>query len=119
MAQATQKKKINDSPTVHASAAKLDQQGTPEAFVYMTKAGHRITWPDPLDMDFEDAEEFLDDLNGKRNSEVLPKWIGDDDYAALKADHLSLKKLRALLDMVVSHYQGVLGDEGEGDASGS
>lgn len=119
MAQASSRSKINDKPTIHASTSKLDQQGLPEPFVFVTGSGHRITFPDPLDMDFEQAEEFLEDLNGKKNSEILPKWIGADDYEALKAERLSLRKLRTLLDMVVVHYQGALGDAGEEPASDS
>ena len=109
-----------DKPKIHATFAALDAIEKPEPYVYATKAGKRVTFPDIFDMEFEAAEEFLRDLASDQwNSSVLRKWLTDKDFAALKADKLSLRQMNALTEMVRAHYEGTLGDAGEGSASAS
>lgn len=109
---------MSDKPTIHSTAADLDTEGKPEAYVHATRAGKRVTFPDVFDMEFEEAERFLDDLNGDQsNSAVLKKWLSEKDYEALRADKLSLRGIGILLQKVMNHYQGTVGTPGEGDAS--
>jgi hypothetical protein len=108
----------SDRPTIHATTAKLDAQAKPEAFVYMTSANARVTFPDPFDMEWEEAEAFLEELEAIGNSAAaLQKWLSEDDYAALKTERLTLRQGLNLVTMVQQHYAGVLGSQGEGKSS--
>lgn len=106
-----------DKPKIHATLADLETEGKPEAFVFATKAGKRVTFPDPFEMGWEEGEEFLEDLQKRSAKLTLSKWLSEKDYELLRAEGLSVRKLGILLEMVLSHYQGAVGDSGEGDAS--
>lgn len=111
---------MTDKPQApNLTFASLDSIDKPTPFVYFTKSNKRVTFPDVFDMEFEAAEEFLFDMADKRNSEVLRKWLSDKDYAAIKADRLTLRQLQTLIERVQAHYEGTLGSAGEGDASES
>lgn len=107
-----------DKPKVHSTFSALDAIETPDPYVYVTKAGKRVTFPDLYDLEFEEAEAFLTDIaSGQSNSEVLRKWLSEKDYAALKGDRLTLRQITTLTQMVQSHYEGTVGTVGEGTAS--
>lgn len=108
---------VADKPKVHATLADLETEGRPEAFVFATKAGKRVTFPDPFEMDWEEGEKFLEDLQKRSAVATLTAWLSEKDYATLRTEKLSVRKLGILLEMVLHHYQGVVGDSGEDSAS--
>ena len=110
---------MTDKPKVHASLTDLESEGKPEPFVYLTSKNKRVTFHDLFEMDWEEAEKFLFDMENKPNSEVLKEWLSAKDLAALKESKLSLRQMNILLHKVMAHYQGIVGDQGEGRASES
>jgi len=107
-----------DKPTIHASAAQLDKEigseNVPEPFVYRTKTGKRIPFPDPYGMEWEQAEEFIGKLDKFGNSkDALLEWVGTDGYEAIKADHLTLRQMLQLVTNVQQHYTAFMGSPGE------
>jgi hypothetical protein len=105
---------------VHTLAS-LDVEASPEPYVYMTRAGRRVSWPDPGDLDAFEADEFLAEMDDPsiRLGPLLTRWLGDDAVADLKAEKLTLRQMSALLEAVKTHYQLILGTPGESDASES
>lgn len=111
---------MSDKPTIHATLDDIEAEGKPEAFVFATKQGKRVTFPDVFAMDWIEGEKFLDDLSGdKSNSEVMKRWLSDKDYQTLRDAGISLRGMGVLIQRVMNHYQGVVGTPGEGDASKS
>lgn len=109
-----------DRPSFHATAAKLDADDHPEPFVFMTSAGHRCVFPDPFDMEWEAAEEFMQRIEGMSNSaQALQDWLSPEDYAALKDERLTLRQGMNLVAQIQRHYSSFLGNPGEGGASES
>lgn len=106
-----------DKPTVHASLKALENDASPEPFVYMTKANKRVTFPDPMELDAFEAEKFIGLLNNSANSVVLKQWLSAKDFDAIAAEKLTLRQLTRLIDQVQKHYEGFFGSEGEGNAS--
>lgn len=107
----------SDTPKVHSSFKSLESEHAPEPFVYMTKAGHRVVFPDPGEMDFEEAERWLLDMARMTNNEGLKKWLAAEDYDALRADGLNLRQLMKLSEKVQGHYHDIFGAVGESPAS--
>lgn len=109
-----------DKPKVNLAYSTLDSEETPEPFVYMTKANHRVVFPDIFDMEAEEGEQFmLDAQNMGVDSKFLEKWLGEEDFKALQADKLTLRQRMRLGNTVMSYYEGSLGTLGEGDSSKS
>lgn len=114
----------SDSPQVQATLAALDVETPAEPFVYGTKAGKRVVFPDPGLMPWEEAEEFLLDIAGRGkangNREILVKWVGEDGMKAIDAEKLNRYQFVELLGQVQQHYASFFGaDSGEDDASES
>ena len=73
-----------------------------------------VTFPDPLGLS---PEDLLQDLSGgKRATEVISKWLSEDD-AAFVTKHLTLRQMLLLMRKASEHYEASLGSLGEGRAS--
>ena len=78
---------------------------------------HVVTFPDPLGLSPEAGEDLLQDLSGgKRATEVISKWLSEED-AAFVTKHLTLRQMLLLLRQASTHYEASLGSLGEGRAS--
>jgi hypothetical protein len=122
MAGTQQGAKVRKLPdrAITASFADLEAEAKAEPFVYKTKAGVAIEFPDPFDMEFSEAEKFLSELVNMTDSEAaLAKWLSEEDLATLLADKLTLRQMLGLINRVHAHYEAVLGTPGEGKPSGS
>lgn len=110
-----------DKPTIHATASLLDSEAKPEPFVYTTKRNARLTFPDPLEMEWEEAETFIQELlgGGTSTSEGLQKWLGPEQFTKLKSDRLTYRQLISLMNKLRTHYFAILGTPGEDPASAS
>lgn len=86
----------------------------PEAFVYTTKASRRVVFPDPGELPFQEAEQWLVDVQKMaRSTEVFEKWLEPEDFAAFLEDKLTLREVMALSTRVQRHYGDIFGDQGE------
>lgn len=109
-----------DKPKTHLSFNDIDREiDAPEPFVYTTKASKRVTFPDIFAMEADEAEQMMAEMESMPDSKFLAKWLGEEDLAKLAADKLSLRHRAMLMQRVMAYYEGTLGDQGEGTASGS
>lgn len=95
----------------------LVSERDPKPYVYKTQTGHEVIFPDPGELDWEEAEEWLEDMARMRNSEALAKWLSEEDYQALREEALNLRQMAKLLLIVQRHYGDIFGELGEGPAS--
>lgn len=104
-----------NKPVVHSSyKALLAETDQPEPYVYTNSESQRVTFPDPGELGFEEAEQFLIDITKMtRSKEILTKWLGEEEYDKLRKDKLTLRQLNALMKLVQGHYRDIFGDEGE------
>lgn len=110
----------SDTPAkVNLTFSALDKEATPEPFVYTTKASKRVTFPDMYALEAEEGDKFLEEIAVLSDAEFLAKWLPKTDMAALKADKLTVRQRKSLLNHVMVHYQSTMGDMGEGPASAS
>lgn len=109
-----------DKPIVNLTFSKLDKEEIPQPFVYVTKANHRVVFPDIFDMEADEGSQFLSEVERSSDDDaVLKKWLSDEDYKAYKADKLTLRQRMRLMETVMNFYQSSLGTPGEEKASGN
>lgn len=83
-------------------------------------AGKIITFPDPMEMEFEATDEFLNSLrNASSSAAVLRSYLSEKDYHTLKAAAPTGKAVAKLMERVLRHYEVLTGDAGEGPTSGT
>lgn len=106
---------MSDKPSApNLTFATLDKQESPTPFVYATKTGARVTFPDIFGLEFEEAEQFLSDIQRTTdNSVVLRKWLSPADYEKLRKDRLTLRQLVTLVESAQAHYEASVGSREE------
>jgi len=124
MAQARQNSVDADKPRIHLSAKELDKEAgaghAPEPFGYTTRSGRRIVFPDPYEMEFEEAEEFLAKIETFGNSkDALTEWVGKEGFEEISKDRLTLRQMLLLVQRVQQHYVAFMGTPGEDVPSSS
>lgn len=108
----------SDKPHINLTFQQLANEGDPEPYVYVTKANHRVTFPDFMALDADEGAAFLRDIETSRDDDaVLKKWLSDEDYAALKDDKMTLRMRARLMGYALEYYQASIGTQGEGTAS--
>ena len=91
---------------------KLDAAANPQPY-YFAIASRAILFPDLQALPVEVAEEYLSDLEGaRRPSEIIDRWLSEEDAAVVKRE-LTLRELKVLLRDVQEYYQGLAGSPGE------
>ena len=105
------------TPTLTLAALK-NLDGAAEVTPFTFGINNRVvTFPDPLGLSPEAGEDHLQDLSGgKRATEVINKWLSEED-AAFVTKHLSLREMLLLMRKASEHYEASLGSLGEGRAS--
>ena len=105
------------TPTLTLTALN-DLDGAAEVTPFTFGIKNRVvTFPDPLGLSPEAGEDLLQDLSGgKRATEVINKWLSEED-AAIVTKHLTLRQMLLLLRQASRHYEASLGSLGEGRAS--
>lgn len=100
--------KINDS------LDSLDIEATREPYRLGLPGNKVVTFPDPLDMGFVEAEEFVRALTSGEMTvaESFEKWLSKDDYKALVEANLTLRQVVALTEKVANYYKDVFGEPG-------
>lgn len=110
---------MTDKITPTATLASLDVEATPEPYVFGL-GSHLVRFPDPMDMDFEEADEFLSSVRSTGEARVIFKrWLSEEDYKVLADAHLKGRQAAALLRDVLRHYELLLGTQGEDNTSGT
>lgn len=113
--------KHNDKPIGNIKRVKISDERNQDPAQYPLANGRLVTFPDIFDMPTEEAEDFLDQLDeasrAGKISPVLKRWLSPEDYEALNAEYPTIRKLKPVFYAVMDYYQGVWGNQGEGDAS--
>lgn len=98
----------------------LDEEPRVEPFIYVSKTGEEIVFPDPLDLAPSETEQFLRDceliLEGRfvEATAMLQRWCGEHGANVILVDDKpSYRQLVAVLNMIATHYQTSLGNAGE------
>ena len=113
------RKTLSDNPT--PTIQTLDLEAAPEPFVYVTLRREKVTFPDPLEMETEQAEALIATFvqareQGLTSREVLETWLGKEDTARILADKPSYRQMQALMNTIANYYMDSLGDLGESNA---
>lgn len=107
---------MSDKPVVHDSLADLGKEMQIEPYALGTAKGV-ITFPNPADMDWLEAEAFLGDILQAKNSVALKKWLSEADYTKLAESKPTLGQITVMARRVTKHYEGIFGAQGEAGAS--
>ena len=95
--------------------AKLEKAAAPAPFTF--GIGSQIAFPDPLSLTPEAAEKFMAAMeSSKAPTQMIRTWLTAED-AELLLSKLNMRQLGILIRQASEHYQGMLGDAGEGNAS--
>lgn len=113
MATTPDRIKVNDTLT------SLDVQAAPEPYRFGLPGNKVITFPDPGEMDWNDAEKFMEDVTNPqaRIVDLMKMWLSEEDFQTLLDAHLTLRQMLALFTKVGKHYGDVFGTLGEGVGS--
>lgn len=96
--------------------AKLEKAAAPAPFTFGI-GSQVISFPDPLSLTPEAAEKFMDAMeSSKAPTQMIRTWLTAED-ADLLLSKLNMRQLGILIRQASEHYQGMLGDAGEGSAS--
>ena len=115
----------NDKPKIDLILADLESEILkPEPFVVVLHGGKRISFKDPYDFKISERAEILDVYEAARRGEaddmdLLRKIMSPEDYQKYVDADLPIRTHGALVERVMEHFKGGLGDAGEGSASAS
>ena len=114
-----------DKPKIDLILADLENEVIkPEPFVVVLHAGKRITFKDPYDFKISEREEILGIYEAARRGDaddldLLKKILSPEDFQKYLDADLPIRTHGALVERVMTHFKGGLGDAGEGNASAS
>nr|DAR23810.1 MAG TPA: hypothetical protein [Caudoviricetes sp.] len=96
--------------------AKMEKASAPEPFTFGI-GSQIVSFPDPLSLTPEAAEKFMAAMeSSKAPTQMIRTWLAAAD-ADLLLSKLNMRQLGILIRQASEHYQGMLGDAGEGGAS--
>lgn len=96
----------------------LELEAAVEPFVYVTLSGEEIVFPNPADMDVEQAEDliwmFKDFQENPQKSRVIfEAWIGEENTNKIFADRPTYQQVLKITQMILNHYEGAMASLGE------
>ena len=109
-----------DKPTINSTWADIDREAkdlAPGPFVQALPGNKRISFPDPLEMDWVDVEYFLSDVINRPNSESFKRWLSEEDYQKLSDAKPSLAQVLVIAKRLQAHYGQIKDLLGEANAS--
>ncbi len=101
------------SDTRTSTLSTLSTPDQPKPYVYVTKRGEKVEFPNPGLMELEEAEEFLSSLSTESDSSVIRKWVSEENYDKIRADKMNLLQKNALFADIFKHYKDIFGTRGE------
>lgn len=113
----------NDKPKIDLILSDLEAEILkPEPFVVVLNGGKRITFKDPYDFKISERDEILGIYEAARRGDaddldLLKRIMSPEDYQKYLDADLPLRTHGALVERVMGHFKGGLGDAGEGRAS--
>lgn len=108
---------MTDAPKINATMADLDAAAHAGPFRQALTGGKRITFPDPGEMEWTKAEEFLNDLIAASTQEMVKKWLSEEDFKKLMDAKLNLYQINELGRRIMAHYEAIFGPQEKGTGS--
>ena len=114
-----------DKPKIDLILSDLENEIIkPEPFVVVLHGGKRITFKDPFDFKVSEKDEILGIYEAARRGDaddldLLKRILSPEDYQKYIDADLNLRTHGALVERVMTHFQGALGKPGEDSASAS
>lgn len=114
-----------DKPKIDLILSDLENEILkPEPFVVVLRDGKRITFKDPYDFKISERDEILAIYEAARGGEaddmdLLKKIMSPEDYQKYIDADLPIRTHGALVERVMTHFKGGLGDAGNESASES
>lgn len=110
----------SDNPLENATLSKLAKIEAGGPYEYVTRNGkNTITFPDLAKMDWEEGEQFMQDMSTLPESRWLPKYLSTPDWERFRQEKLNMGEMVVVLRDVMNHYQEVFGTPGEEGTSQS
>lgn len=112
-----------DTPKIDLVLSDLEREiAKPEPFTVVLSKNKRITFKDPFGFKVSERVEIMDMYEATRRGEAddldfLKRILSTADYDKYMAEDLPIRTHEALVQRVMAHFQGNLGDSGEGSAS--
>lgn len=105
---------MSDKIQVNDSLSSLDLEAAVEPYVFALPGNKLITFPDPLDMPFEEAEEMMNGLTSGQATltAAFSQWLTEEDFETLMAAKLTMRQVVALSRKLVKHYSAIFGTPG-------
>lgn len=108
-----------DSIKPTLTLAALDAEAKPEPFIFGI-GGKLITFPDPMELSFEESDSLLRELRTARDAtSFLKKWLPEEDFEVFRAAKPTGRQVQSLLEHLLEHYELTMGDAGEERTSGT
>ncbi len=101
----------NPNLKVNASLSALDVESNVEAYRFALSKNRVITFPNPADMAWDEAENFMAQISNPDVliSDVFKGWLSEADYQKLLDEKLKLAQVTKLAQLVAKHYDEVFG----------
>lgn len=113
---------MSDTPNISLVLADLEKEiAKPEPFVVVLSKNKRVTFKDPFGFKVSERADILALYDRTQRGEaddldLLKKIMTSADYEKYVAEDLPMRTHAALVERVMAHFQGNLGDAGKGDA---
>lgn len=114
-----------DSPQIDLVLSNLEAEiKVPEAYTVVLSKNKRITFKDPFGFRISERVEILDlyeatKRGDKDDLDFLKKILSEKDFDTYVEENLPIRTHEALVTRVMAHFQGDLGNAGNGRASAS
>lgn len=111
-----------DKIQVNDTLSSLDLEAAPEPYRFGLPGGKVITFKNPSELGFKEAEEFMamaSNPEGVMLSEFLRRWLSEKDYKTFEGANLPMKAVQAIVLKAQKHYNAILGDAGNSAGSES
>lgn len=110
---------MTDKIKVSATLATLDAEAAPEPYIFGL-GDKLLRFPDPMELTFEETDEFLSDLRAQANvGPIFKRWLTEDEYKALQDAKVTGRQAQGILRGALRHYELVMGSQGEDNTSGT
>lgn len=113
----------DDKPKIDLVLSDLEKEIVlPEEYVVVLAGNKRITFNDPWNFRIKERNELFDLYDRAKRGEAddmefLKRILSDADFKKLEDANLKARLHEAMVERVMAHFGGTLGDQGKGNAS--
>lgn len=97
---------------IDLSGFETEASGRKPCVVKINREGDEITFPDPQDFSWKQAESFMAGSAADNPFDFLRTWLSEEDYAKLEDSDPSVPFVQKLIEQVNTYFEGVVGSQG-------